>query len=87
MSYDTTRLLPYNSKRVSWTWSPRNEKGYWVNAADMNQGGAKNFILGPYKPGYELGTHGTDLKTNTVWAIINYAGDFAAAGFKNSKNR
>ena len=59
----------------------RNEKGYWVNAVDMNVGGTKNFVLGPYKSTYGLGTYGIDPATNTVWAVINRAGNFAVASF------
>ena len=49
----------------------------------MNTGGTKQFVLGPYKTSYGLGTYGLDLKTQTVWAVINYNGDFAAAGFRH----
>ena len=56
-----------------------DENGRWVNAVDKNVGGTKNFVLGPYKPGYELGTYGIDMKNQTVWAVVNHAGDFAVA--------
>jgi len=56
-----------------------NEQGQWINAADMNFGGTKKFVLGPYKSGYELGTYGVDPNTHTAWAVINYNGDFAVA--------
>jgi hypothetical protein len=39
-------------------------------------------VLGPYKPGYELGTYGIDLKKQTVWAVVNHAGDFAVARYE-----
>ena len=45
---------------------------------NSNSGGANNFVLGPWKPGYELGTHGVDTTNNTVWAVINTNGYFAA---------
>lgn len=57
----------------------RDEQGQWVNAADMNFGGNKKFVLGPYASGYGLGTYGVDPGTNTVWAVINYNGDFGVA--------
>jgi hypothetical protein len=64
-----------------------DENGNWVNAVDKNIGGAKKFVLGPYQSGYELGTYGIDPKTHTVWAVINYTGDFAAAGFRHAGDR
>ncbi len=53
--------------------------GKWVNAVDRNQGGTKKFVAGPWKASYELGTYGLDRKTNTAWAVVNYAGKFAVA--------
>jgi hypothetical protein len=82
LSYDHRRLLPIQFKKGLLGLVTRNEKGRWVNAVDLNVGGTKNFVFGPYKSGYELGTYGIDLKAGTVWAVMNYAGDFAAAGFK-----
>ena len=58
----------------------RNNAGNWVNAADLNFGGIKKFIPGAYVSGSGLGTYGFDPITQTVWAVINYNGDFAAAG-------
>jgi hypothetical protein len=49
----------------------------------MNFGGAKKFVLGPWKSDYGLGTYGIDLKTHTAWAVINYNADFAVAGFRH----
>jgi hypothetical protein len=62
----------------------KDKNGHWVNAVDLNFGGSKKFVFGPYKSTYELGTYGVDSKTGTVWAVINYAGDFAAAGFSHA---
>jgi len=61
----------------------RDDKGHWVNAVDTNVGGTKRLVLGPYKKGYGLGTYGIDRETRTVWAVVNHAGNFAAAGFKH----
>ena len=58
----------------------RDNAGNWVNAADMNFGGVKQFVSGGYVPGSGLGTYGFDPSTQIVWAVINYNGDFAAAG-------
>jgi len=83
LSYDHHRLLPIQIGKGLLGLVARDKNGRWVNAVDLNAGGTKNFVFGPYKSGYELGTYGIDLKTRTVWAVINHAGDFAAAGFKH----
>jgi hypothetical protein len=57
--------------------SRKDDGSPWVNAADLNKGGAKKFVAGPYKNTYGLGTYGIDLSTKTVWAVINHASDFA----------
>jgi expansin (peptidoglycan-binding protein) len=57
----------------------RDKTGNWVNAVDMNYGGVKNAISGPYVPGLKLGAYGYDPISRTVWAVINYNGDFAVA--------
>jgi hypothetical protein len=57
----------------------RDAAGNWVNAVDLNVGGAKSFVKGPWNPSYELGTYGVDPSTKTAWAVINHSGDFAVA--------
>ena len=49
----------------------------WVDAADLNAGGQKAFVLGPWHAGYALGTCGLDTNTATAWAVINHGGEFA----------
>jgi len=51
--------------------------GTWVNAVDKNRGGPKQFIPGPWKAEYGLGTYGVDPDTQTAWAVIDHGGDFA----------
>jgi hypothetical protein len=36
-------------------------------------------VTGPWKASYGLGTYGVDPGTKTVWAVLNYNADFAAA--------
>jgi hypothetical protein len=81
MSYE--KMLPIQLGKGLLGLATKDENGDWVNAVDMNLGGNKKFILGPWKPGYGLGTYGIDLKTKTAWAVINYNGDFAVAGFRH----
>jgi len=83
MSYDFGRLLPMQFGQGMLGLATRDENGDWVNAVDMNFGGTKKFVFGPWKKGYELGTYGIDPKTYTAWAVINYTGDFAVAGFRH----
>ncbi|HTZ41166.1 MAG TPA: metallophosphoesterase [Syntrophales bacterium] len=83
LSYDHHRLLPIQLGKGLLGLVTRDENGHWINAVDKNEGGTKKFVVRPYKSGDELGTYGVDLKTRTVWAVINHDGDFAAAGFKH----
>jgi hypothetical protein len=53
--------------------------GKWINAVNVNSGGVKKFVAGPYKTEYGLGTYGIDPGTQTAWAVINYNADFAVA--------
>jgi hypothetical protein len=59
----------------------RNSNDSWVNAADVNYGGTKTFVLGPWTTGATLGTYGVDTTTQTAWAVINFNGHFAVAPF------
>ena len=54
-----------------------DENAGWVNAVDRNTGGTKQFVAGPWKSSYGLGTYGVDRATNTAWAVINCNGQFA----------
>ncbi len=56
-----------------------NAKGKWVNAVDLNVGGAKTFVRGPWKAKYGLGTYGFDRSKHRWWAVVNHAGQFAVA--------
>ncbi len=89
MSYDHHRLLPVQFGHGLLGLATPDEKGNWVNAVDMNfgDGSVKKFVLGPYNSSYGLGTYGIDLKKHTAWAVINYDGDFAVAGFRHFGKR
>ena len=64
----------------------KNDEGRWVNAVDLNAGGAATFVLGPWKAGDKLGTYGIDPASHTAWAVVNHSGDFAMArGFEPAK--
>ena len=91
MSYDHHRLLPIQLGHGLLGLATRDENGDWINAVDRNFGDSstniKKFVLGPYKSSYGLGTYGIDLKEHTAWAVVNYNGDFAVAGFRHCDNR
>ena len=53
--------------------------GAWVNAVNLNTGGTKKFVAGPWQFGYGLGTYGVDPVSKTAWAVINSNGEFAVA--------
>jgi hypothetical protein len=78
-----TLSMTYNDVRVNGNgnggfWlATKDAQGKWVKAVNMNFGGKKNFVKGPWVEGYELGTYGIDSDTKTAWAVINYNGDFA----------
>lgn len=57
----------------------RDDRGNWVDAVDMNTGGTKKSVSGPWNAGYGLGTYGVDPETRTAWAVLNRTGDFAVA--------
>jgi hypothetical protein len=83
LSYDRHRLLPFQLGKGLLGLVTRDENGRWVNAVAKNVGGTPKFVLRPYQQGDPLGTYGIDMKTRTVWAVVNHVGDFAAAGFRH----
>ncbi len=83
MTYDHKKVVPAQLGCGLLGLAAKDDNGDWVNAVDMNSGGTKHFVVGPWKSGYELGTYGIDLKTHTAWAVVNHGGDFAVAGFRH----
>jgi 3',5'-cyclic AMP phosphodiesterase CpdA len=55
----------------------RDSAEKWVLAIAENQGGTKQFVAGPWKGDYGLGTYGVDPNAGTAWAVVNHGGDFA----------
>lgn len=51
--------------------------GNWVNAVNLNLGGTPAFKAGPWNASYPLGSYGVDAASNSVWAVLNYNGEFA----------
>ncbi len=81
LSYEHADVDHKDLKRGGFGLVTKDAYGNWTNAVDKNYGGAKKFIYGPWQSGYELGTYGVDPHTHTVWAVINYNGDFSSGEF------
>jgi hypothetical protein len=84
MTYDQKKVMPFHPGNGGFGIVTKDADGNWVNAVDMNSGGAKMFVDGPSDPTYELGTYGVDPKTQTAWAVINYNSEFAVASFEKN---
>ena len=84
MSYDRKSLNIKQTENGFICLAAPDANGKWVNAVSRNIGGTPKFVSGPWQPGYGLGTYGVDTGTHTVWAVINYDGNFVVApGIKN----
>lgn len=81
ISYDPKKAIPEHLGKGLFGLATRDANGNWMNAVDINFGGNKKFVVGKWKPSYELGTYGVDPSTKTAWAVINYNSDFAVARF------
>ena len=80
LSYNPTKIRPSQLVGGDFALAARDgdNNGSWVNAVDLNSGGARNFKYGPWRAQYGLGTYGVDPRTKTVWAVINHEGNFMA---------
>ncbi len=87
MSYFPATTPSLSSEKMFFGLAATDADGNWVNAVNKNIGGTGKFIAGPWKKEYGLGSYGIDLKTGTAWAVINYNGEFAVAGFKALKQQ
>lgn len=76
MSYFEESAIPTLLGSGGFGLAARRPDGSWVNAVDLNQGGSKRFILGPWREGLALGTHGVDPSTKTAWAVLDHDGEF-----------
>jgi hypothetical protein len=81
MSFDRNSVTDATLVSGSFGLGVQDSAGNWTNAVAQNAGGTPNFVFGPWAASYPLGTYGVDLDTNTVWAVVNHAGRFAATRF------
>ncbi len=77
MSFDPSGIAADLLSQGKIGLATKDAKGEWICAVDANAGGAKRFVSGPWDSRYKLGAYGIDLATNTAWAVLNHAGDFA----------
>jgi hypothetical protein len=87
ISYDPTGITPSQIQSGSFGLASRGAEGRWVNAVEMNNGGALKYVQRAWQAGDTLGTYGVDSATNTVWAVINHASDFAATSVADMSSR
>lgn len=76
LSYNPKKFRPTHLASGKVAIAVSDADNLWQNAVDLNTGGTKKFVYGPWKEGYGLGTYGVDPKTNTAWAVLNNEGDF-----------
>lgn len=76
LSYDPKKFRPTQLASGKVAIAVSDAERLWQNAVDLNTGGTKKFVYGPWKEGYGLGTYGVDPKTSTAWAVLNNEGDF-----------
>nr|WP_320010237.1 metallophosphoesterase [uncultured Desulfobulbus sp.] len=76
LSYNRRKFRPSHLVTGRVAIASRNEEKQWVNAVELNSGGTSQFVYGPWKESYGLGTYGIDPKTGTAWAVLNQESDF-----------
>jgi hypothetical protein len=78
MTYDPKKVSAARAGSGNFALATRDTGGKWILAVAGNHGGGGKFVAGPWHAGYGLGSYGIDPKTQTVWAVVNRGGDFAA---------
>lgn len=76
ISFNSRKFRPTQLASGKVAIAVSDEDSLWRNAVDLNVGGTKRFVYGPWTSTYGLGTYGVDPKTNTAWAVLNNEGDF-----------
>ncbi len=76
LSYNPKKFRPTQLASGKVAIAVSDADNLWHNAVELNEGGTKRFVYGPWKSTYGLGTYGLDPKTNTAWAVLNNEGDF-----------
>jgi hypothetical protein len=80
LTYDPTKVSTAQLASGHFGLAVRTSSGAWINAAGQSAA-SPTFVNGPWQSSYAVGTYGIDSATQTVWAVIDFTGDFAAAQF------
>ncbi len=87
LTYDPQHLNTEAIGRGGFGLVAQRADGTWVNAVELDTTGALQYVNGPYRAGYPLGTYGVDPSTRTAWAVLDYANaHFAVRNFMAVKN-
>jgi hypothetical protein len=81
MSFDRNSVSDATLVSGNFGLAAVDSAGNLTGAVAQNVGGTPNFVFGPWNASYTLGTYGVDPESNTVWAVVNHAGRFAAGRF------
>jgi hypothetical protein len=81
MSFDRNSVSDATLVSGNFGLAAVDSAGNLTGAVAQDVGGTPNFVFGPWNASYTLGTYGVDPDTNTVWAVVNHAGRFAAGRF------
>lgn len=81
MSFDRSAVSDATLVSGGFGLATLDSTGNWTSAVAQNVGGTPTFVLGAWNASYGLGTFGVDPATNTAWAVVNHAGQFAVARF------
>jgi hypothetical protein len=81
MSFDRNSVSDATLVSGNFGLAAVDSAGNLTGAVAQNVGGTPNFVFGPWNASYTLGTYGVDPDSNTVWAVVNHAGRFAAGRF------
>jgi hypothetical protein len=76
LSYFEESAIPTLLGNGGFGLASRRPDGAWVNAVDLNHGGSKRFVVGPWREGYALGTYGVDPSAKTAWAVLDHDVEF-----------
>lgn len=82
LSFDADRGGYRSASPGTFGVEAKDGEGRWRNAADLDEGGRKTFVEGPWRPGLGPGAHGVDPGTRTAWAVLDFDGDFRVGAFE-----
>lgn len=79
ISYSPSKTTSLGINTGTFGLAALDSSGNWVKAVNLNSGGTASFVQRAWASGDTLGTWGVDAVNHVVWAVVNYAGVFAAS--------